>query len=362
MALLFMDGFEGYSSSSDLALFNSSNSTRYSSFSSLSNMSINSTTYRTTQPTAGNSRSLYMSYSIGNDPHGVVSYPNSAEIIVGFGLRFNTAANTICFAKIAGTGPTTTQGVAFGYNSSTGQITANIPNSLGLSTTLGTATGSYSLGVWYFIEIRVKVGNPSGEVQIRINGSDVLNLTGVNTATGSLTAYQSFLFRADYPDLTWFMDDLYICDTTGTVNNTFLGPISVYALSPVANGSSTQLTPTGAASNWEAVDEASRDTTTYVETNTTGHKDYYGFEALPAGVTTINGVAVKAINTTIDNGGRKVKLNIKNGANTIGTATARILSLGSWLYDYFLSETAPDGSAWTKASVESSEAGVEAAE
>jgi len=54
-------------------------------------------------------------------------------------------------------------------------------------------------------------------------------------------------------------------------------------------------------------------------------------------------------------------LNLKNGVNILSSAL-RTLSLGSWFDDYMLTETAPDGSAWTKTLVDGTEGGIEAAE
>src|SRR5437764_673985 len=39
-----------------------------------------------------------------------------------------------------------------------------------------------------------------------------------------------------------YLDDLYVCDATGTTNNTFLGDVRVHTLVPSGNGTDSGLT------------------------------------------------------------------------------------------------------------------------
>jgi hypothetical protein len=355
MALLFIDGFEGYSSCTEMILCGSANTTRFNMLENTSATYVDlvTTPVRTSQVVAGNSRSLKVwNYGIG------VSIPNLTEVIFGIGFYSNYSNpynNNL--VNIGGADPMGgSQGVVIAHNTGTGAIAAYTNSGGYTGTLLGTATGTYANYSWHYLEVRVKVGSSTGEVEIRVNGTQILNISSVNTATGSLTSYSVIGLT---PGATTFYDDLYVLDKTGSTNNNFLGPVSVYTLMPTGAGSTTNLTAVGAGSNWQAVSEVAADTTTYVETSTTGNKDYYQFQSLPAGVTSVLGVATRSKCTTADNGGRKVRLNMKNGANII-SSTLRNLSMGSWFYDLFLSETAPDGSAWTKAAVDATEAGPEA--
>jgi len=357
MALLYIDGFEGYGVSTELILGGPDNPCRFSYLGSNTTFTTLSTTARTTQVTAGNSRSLKLSSGLGEIG---LRLPNVTEVIVGCGVFFeNPSGSNTQFLHVGGTAPwSTSQGITLAYNGGTGVITACINSSGAPGTVLGTASGTYAASTWHYLEVRVKVGAATGEIELKINNTGVLNLTNVNTATGSLTYYSNLGFDAN-GSISVCYDDLYVCDKTGSTNNNFLGPVSVYTLMATGAGSTTNLTPVGAATNWQAVSEIAADTTTYAETSTTGNKDYYAFQDLPAGVTSVFGVAARTKCTTPDNGGRKVRLNMKNGANVISSAL-RTLAMGSWLSDIFLSETAPDGSAWTKALVDGTETGPEA--
>ena len=356
MALLYMDGFEGYGASSELILGGASNSTRFAVLQNSGYTSLASSPVRTTQVVAGNSRSLKC--SSGNGAIGL-RIPDLTEVIfgVGFYVEYSASYNA-AMVHIGGSGTlwNASQGIIITLQTGTGVLAAYTNSSGNAGTLLGTATGTYANYTWHYLEVRVKVGSSTGEVELKVNGTQVMNISNVNTATGSLTSYASLTFS---PQVTTYYDDLYVCDKTGSTNNNFLGPASVYTLMPTGSGSSTNLTAVGAGSNWQAVSEIAADTSTYVETSTTGNKDYYEYQDLPAGVTSVFGVATRTKCTTPDNGGRKVKINMKDGVNIISSAL-RNLTMGSWLYDFFLSETAPDGSAWTKAAVDSTEAGVEA--
>lgn len=365
MALLFLDGFEGYPTIN--SMFESASTTKWQGF-AVNNPSLSSTVFRTTQVTSANSRSLTLTpgSTSGLDMF-TFSFPAKTEIIVGFGFRFSSSAsgNSFGLISIGGT-DFVNQGVTLRLIPSTGALTVGTSGSQGpdFGALLGTSSTSLAINTWYYIEMRLLVGSTTGQVELYINGTQTLNLTNVNTATGSISSY-GFLslgtanHNASSP--IFYYDDFYLIDTSGATNNTFLGQISVYSLMPTAAGTSTQFTPSGVANNWDAVNDAtSDDVATYVSTTTTGHQDFYTFEDLPGGVTTVAGVQVKGRSTVPISSASKVKYNLKNGASTI-SSNLKPLSLGSWLYDFFVSDTAPDGSAWTPAKVNSTEGGVESA-
>jgi hypothetical protein len=351
VALLYIDGFEGHpGTASERVQYGISNLPRWLSFPSGF-----STAARTTQATPANSRSLSnTSYDFNR-----LQIPPLTEVISGFGFRYSTTAthNMVIFGGTS----YAAQGIALALVGSTGAIRVAVPDSNGgVGTAVATSAPCMTSDAWYYVEARVKLGTTTGEVEVRVNGSEVLNLTGINTASGSISSYQSITFGSYTASSgIMFWDDFYVCDTTGDMNNSFIGPLSVFTLMPTANGSSTQLTPVGAASNWSAVSETTPNTTTYNETSTNGHKDFYSFQSIPISVGVVQGVMFRARSTTPDNGGRSVKLNIKSGASILATA-ARLLSLGTWMTETLVAEKDPGGNQWSKASVDSVEGGVEA--
>lgn len=359
MALLFIEGYEGYASITQM-LQSTIGPVKWAD---TSFCIVNNATYRTAQVTAANSRSMQVS-GFNTTMYSTLSIPSKTEVIVGTGFFATDARATNIGAIIVGGTSFASQGVGLFIDFNTGVVTVGIPNGSGQrASTLGTTTGSYSPNSWIYFEMRVKLHATAGEVEVWQNGVQTGLFTGINTATGGIANYKIIGFGCMATGVTTYnayYDDMYVADTTGTVNNTFLGPVSVYSLVPTANGSTTQLTANGVAQNWDAVnDPTADDATTYVSTAVTGQKDYYLFQALPVSVTAVSGVMLKTRSTLGASGTRKLQMNLKNGASVISSAL-KSLSFGSWLWEYFVSDTSPDGTAWDPTKVNNTEGGVEA--
>ena len=364
MALLFMDGFEGYIDRGDL--LKTQGDCFWSTYSSPSAAPLvfNSTIYRTAQTTPANSRSLEFGAASGDSPDACLTTPRKTELIVGFAYRLDWVPGSIPASIIRfGDDICQTEGYGLAVNSSRQLIVGRLSGSQ-VYYIDGTASTPVTLDAWHYIEIRVLYGNGTGECEVYLDGVQVLNLTGRNTSQNvASSGYQRIYFgrystTSSHPRM--YIDDLYVCDTTGADNNSFLGPVGVFSLMPTGAGSSTQMTAVGAASNWEAVDEGvSDDATTYVESSTNGHIDYYAFEALPpaAGINTVPGVMMK-VKATTDSANRGLFLKLKNGANIITSAVKNFFA-GGWAYNYHIAEKAPDGTDWTPTSVDNTEAGQE---
>ena len=118
---------------------------------------------------------------------------------------------------------------------------------------------------WHYIELQVTQGTSNGVLSVRINGVLAIQMTAQNTIQGGgqlLTAFLGAIPGQSCP-LTLDVDDFYIADTSGTINNTFLGDVRVDTLQAQADGSLNQwtVTPSGTAA-WEAVSD--EDETTHI--------------------------------------------------------------------------------------------------
>jgi len=85
---------------------------------------------------------------------------------------------------------------------------------------------------WHYIELQVTQGTSNGILSVRINGILAIQMTAQNTIQGGgqlLTAFVGAVPGQNCP-LTIDVDDFYIADTSGTINNTFLGDVRVDAL------------------------------------------------------------------------------------------------------------------------------------
>jgi len=97
--------------------------------------------------------------------------------------------------------------------------------------TLGTTSVSFTADEYIYVEIKAFIDD-TGTVEVRFNETPVMSLTGVDTKSAAVGDAVKIVF----PDLANFIiDDIYICDGTGSNNNDFLGDCYVTCVLP--NGS-----------------------------------------------------------------------------------------------------------------------------
>jgi len=148
------------------------------------------------------------------------------------------------------------------------------------STVLETTSGlNLVAGNWYWCEFKVVVDDSTGSYELKIGGATVASASGVDTQIGSNAYYGSARFSGMIGPVLR-VDDWYVCNGAGSVNNDFLGNVRVSAIFPAGAGNSTQWTPS-AGSNYQCVDEnPGNDDTDYVETDTSSNKDLYDYDSL----------------------------------------------------------------------------------
>ncbi len=136
-----------------------------------------------------------------------------------------------------------------------------------------------------------------------------------NNASDNGTTCLTFFARGDSQ-----YDDIYVCNTTGR-NNTFLGAIAIRTVFPTANGSTIQLNPVGAGTNYQAVNNpVLTPDATYVDSRVIGDKDLYqgGGIVLDPGHSIV-GLTVNAVVRKDKSGYGHVKLPVRvNATNSNG--------------------------------------------
>lgn len=216
---------------------------------------------------------------------------------------------------------------------------------------------------WHYIQLSATIHATTGRVIIYVDGTNVVDFTGNTKNTGTSNNIDLVRFKASkYVGASTLVqiDDLYVCDNTGSTNNTFLGDVRVQSLVPTGAGSSTQLAPTGSANNWQNVSEVPYNNATYNASSTVGQTDLYTLGDLTAGTTGVFATQSVAHMQKSDAGTGNVKVAIKSGASTYYDPTQ---SLGSTVTAYAtVRETNPATSAaWTVSDANALEAGVEVA-
>lgn len=105
---------------------------------------------------------------------------------------------------------------------------------------LGQTTGPVvQAGTWHHLEMRLKRDAAAGIFELRVDGIEVLNVTGLSLGANNIAqilhGVSSPIAVVDDP-VIMHVDDVIMRDTAGTVNNGFEGDLRVATLHPIANG------------------------------------------------------------------------------------------------------------------------------
>lgn len=245
-------------------------------------------------------------------------------------------------------------------------LTTTIPNTI-VVPPLGISTNPVPINTWFFLEMNGYIDATAGSVSVQISGSNWLNLTGINTRNTSNNPLtdtplaNTIQIGCDYgsplnfTNYTYF-DDLYICDGTGTTNNSFLGDCRVETLFPKGAGT-TSWTPSAGA-NWQCVDDPQFDgDTSYVSSNTMGQIDTYTMTNLPSTPVKVFGMQHTYAAHKLDAGIRTVSSQIVSGVATPTVSAVPIYD--TYVFTEVIAETDPNtGAAWTASAVNSVQTGI----
>jgi len=236
MAGLWMEGFEVHQASTQLAR--------------------KWATWTAANTAAGAGRVFGTSYGILSAVAVTPSLGLKDTLVFGFGLRIasqQTALNSGAQGLYLERGGTEQVHIEFVNNSGSFEIRL-----LRGATTLATTSSAFAYGVWHYFEVKVNVHTSTGSYEIRQNESTVSSGSGLNTANSGSNQADIFAMRfTSNVSTTVLIDDIYVLDTTGGVNDDFRGDSIVQGLLPSSNGSTIQWTnDAGAGSNFENVDDA----------------------------------------------------------------------------------------------------------
>lgn len=238
----------------------------------------------------------------------------------------------------------------------------------------GTLVGTSAGGVisemtWCFIELKWTINNTTGAFEVRVNGTEVLAETGLNTRnTGSASNSFSSIglgvgkMSASIPHTLAQFDDVYVLDTSGAHNNDFLGDVTISAHFPDADGTShawvcsTGTPDTGV--DHDCVDEVvPNDDTDYLSTNTIDAKSTFALADAAAGAN-IKAIQIVTSQRKAAEGPGKIKHVVRSNSTDYDQTEQGI---GGMTYSYLRSivETDPaTGVAWDEAGFNAVEIGI----
>lgn len=228
-------------------------------------------------------------------------------------------------------------------------------------TVLATSTQALPQNAWVYIEFQVTIGTTTGAYTVKVwsgpSPGTWLTASSVNTqATGNATTN-----GITFPNMGYlsYLDDLYVLNSSGSVNNTFLGESRIYTSMPSGDDASYKTwTPSAGTNHYANVSETPQDTdTTYNATGVIGNIDLFTYPSVtPSGA--IFGVQSCLTFRKDDVGARTVSEQCKSGA-TVYTGSGVFSPSSSYLMFRQLRETDPNTSAaWVTANLNAAEFGI----
>lgn len=210
------------------------------------------------------------------------------------------------------------------------------------------------INVWHTLEVKCTMAN-SGSITVRLDGIDVCTaVSGDFLHTTTALGFIQILRGALSPT---YVDWVYLCDSTGSTLNDFLGDFRVESVIPDADGGTAAWTPLSGA-NYTNIDDALQsydDDTSYISSSTVNQDNLASHVAVTlSGLNSVKFVDLTAL--TRDDGTNDVALLMVNGANTLVSGTFTTGTAYNWRT--FASTTAPDTTAWSVSNINASEFGV----
>ena len=218
---------------------------------------------------------------------------------------------------------------------------------------IGLSNPAITAGAWQHLEARVKVANSGGEVEVRVNGVTVLSLSGIDTqaassalaSCGQIAMFSPVAVSAH----SWYVDDFFVWDTTGSFNNGFLGDRRV--VTDVANADTTiaDWVKSSGVLGYNLINEKPPDdNATYISASSSavGAKSAFVFGNVSSEVSSIAATQVVVRSIKDEAGPCSVQASILTAINEALGAVKAITSVWTFRWDIF--EANPDtGAPWT---------------
>lgn len=293
-----------------------------------------------------------------------IGFTPSATVIAGVAKRVGTdhfgatSGQNLMLAFSADNGALAHLGV---YISSIGQIQVRRGTGGG-AVILATSTLTISPEQWFYLEMKGTIADAGGTCIIRVNGIEYINFTGDTRNPGTSTSIDAlsigtYIASGNSTNAT---DDLVIMNDTSGSFNDFIGDRTIRAIRPNGNGATNQWVGSDADStdNYLLVDEDPFSSADYTGSPTVGDRDIYAFNDLSINGT-VDAVQVLSYAAKSDAGARTIKTLTRSIGGTVLASSAAALQTTYGVVDSPILLTDADAAAWTVASVNSAQYGVE---
>ncbi len=339
MALLWIEGFEGFGTSAG-------------STPSPTGVVARKYSLIAFESTMDTEAGRFSGYSLEANSNGTYiraeALTTDDTLTVGVAVRFLTIFDTKFL--------TFYDGAQAGMNvriTSAGEIAVYRNNTL-LNTTSGLGLNQTT---WYYIEFQVVCHDSTGSYEVRVAQVNVLSASGVVTKEGSNNYHSTFLLGKSGAATPQF-DDFYCLDSSGSDNNDFLGNCKVVRIDPDGDDTANWTTSTPSGNHFENVDETILDDdTSYVEEPTVNVTDLYDYGSVP-NLGTIYGLQVNTECRETDATTFSLIMPIESGGSQYDDSS-QIVGTSSYTTMIRVTDNDPDtGNLWTEGGINAAKFGV----
>jgi hypothetical protein len=228
---------------------------------------------------------------------------------------------------------------------------------------LGNTTITGYQNTWHWFEVHFKYDGSAGLIEVFIDNTSVISVTGVNTSRYSggysfLSGIQIGTAGASAP--AGFYDDFYVLSLTGGGNITRLGDSRITTIEPTGDaGPNNGVCSTG-TDHFACIDEANWSTSTFLTiTNTSGQEELFTMADL-SGAAPSNIWAVKVITFAekTDAGAASLEM-VVDSSGTAAVAGNAVLSTSYQAYGGIFETDPHTSAAWNQAGVNAMQCGVQ---
>lgn len=282
------------------------------------------------------------------------AFSNDDAWTVGMAFKNNNLANVNTFMPVLEVRDGTTAQITASFNPST-----KIWRVQRGATVLGTGTFALTTGYWYYIELQVVVDPTVGAAVLKVNTVTDVTFAGNTQVTINNYANRIALRGPAAVGIggNFHVDDIYMNDGTGAVNNGFLGDMKVEAVTVLESGFSAQWdvnvinTP-----NFQCVQVLNDGL--YIQSNTAGDIDLYTTSNLNKITSNIAGVQTIHWSRNTDSTTHAIRSCVRQGGTTYESSDITINDTAFKAFQYIWEEDPDTSAAWLVAGVNSAEFGV----
>ena len=257
--------------------------------------------------------------------------------------------------------PTTSEEMISVFNGST--ILIHIWNNSGtlkahssLFTLLATGTAAISINTTYLIEVRIKIADSGGRVEVKVDGVQDIDFTG-DTKPDANTQFDKV--RLGYGGIASYTANAYF-DNFIMDDAAWIGDTKIQKILPIGGGNSTIWNPSVGA-NWQCVNERPASDVDYVSTNVVDQVDTYAAANMAGSIGSVKCVQIQS---RTESDGAPIPTNLKLVARCTGvdylSGDKSVPADPKSLWNLWENNPA-DSLAWEEADVNAMEIGIRSA-